>query len=163
MNAARTNQVQHQRYVNDLEAQRKQMEARLHAEMEGHQRFVATLQSQIQYHATRAQNLQVTVDSVQQQQATIDPQIYAELENLRAIKMSLETEKMSLEAECGSLHGRLGKQQEEQQQLQQKLTKNNMALEEAKTSVKKLSDKLNSLEKKNSTESGHFEVISFEA
>ena len=66
---------------------------------------------------------------------------------------------MSLEAECGSLHGKLGKQQEEQQQLQQKLTKKSHDLDEARTSLQKLSDKLTVAEKKNSSESGQYEVI----
>ena len=68
MNGARNTTVQSQRYVNELEAQKKQLEQRLHAEVEGHQRYVATLQSQIQYHATRAQGLQVSLENVQQQQ-----------------------------------------------------------------------------------------------
>ena len=71
MNGARNTTVQSQRYVNDLEAQRKQLEARLQGDNENHQRFIATLQGQIQYHATRAQNLQVSLDSVQQQQVRI--------------------------------------------------------------------------------------------
>ena len=68
LNGARNTTVQSQRYVNELDAQKKQLEARLHAEIENHQRYVATLQNQIQYHATRAQGLQVSLDNVQQQQ-----------------------------------------------------------------------------------------------
>ena len=68
MNGSRNTTVQSQRYVNDLEAQRKQLEARLHAEAENHKHYINTLQGQIQYHATRAQGLQVSLDSVQQQQ-----------------------------------------------------------------------------------------------
>ena len=68
MNGARNTTVQSQRYVNELEGQKKQLEQRLHSEVENHQRYVATLQSQIQYHATRAQGLQVSLENVQQQQ-----------------------------------------------------------------------------------------------
>ena len=71
MNGSRNTTVQSQRYVNDLEAQRKQLEARLHAEAENHKHYINTLQGQIQYHATRAQGLQVSLDSVQQQQVNI--------------------------------------------------------------------------------------------
>ena len=67
LNGSRNTTVQSQRYVNDLEAQRKQLEARLHAEAENHKHYINTLQGQIQYHATRAQGLQVSLDSVQQQ------------------------------------------------------------------------------------------------
>ena len=71
LNGSRNTTVQSQRYVNDLEAQRKQLEARLHAEAENHKHYINTLQGQIQYHATRAQGLQVSLDSVQQQQVNI--------------------------------------------------------------------------------------------
>merc|ERR1712192_31845 len=93
LNGSRNTTVQSQRYVNDLEAQRKQLEARLHAEAENHKHYINTLQGQIHYHATRAQGLQVSLDSVQQQQATIDPAILSELEGLRNLQMSLESEK----------------------------------------------------------------------
>ena len=79
LNGARNTTVQSQRYVNELEAQRKQLEARLHAEIEGHQRYVATLQGQIQYHATRAQGLQASLDNVQQQQVIKNPAPHIEL------------------------------------------------------------------------------------
>ena len=71
LNGSRNTIVQSQHYVNDLEAQRKQLEARLHAEAENHKHYINTLQGQIQYHATRAQGLQVSLDSVQQQQVNI--------------------------------------------------------------------------------------------
>ena len=121
--------------------------------MDNHQRYVQTLQNQIQYHTGRANNLQATLNSMQAPPPppAIDPAIFGELESLRALKMNLE-------AECGSLHGQLGKQQEEQQQLQQKLTKKSNDLEEAKNSLQKLGDKLSVAEKKNSSESGQYEV-----
>lgn len=158
LNTARSNQVQSQHYVNDLEGVKKQLEARLQMEAENHQRYVAGLQSQIQFHTTRNHQLQATLDNVQQQGPAIDPAMYAELEGLRAIKLDLENVKMNLEAECGSLHGRLSKQQEEHQQLLAKLNKKNNDLEEAKSSIKKLSDNLTNLEKKKSSDSGHLEV-----
>jgi len=159
LNGARNTTVQSQRYVNELEAQRKQLEARLHAEMEGHQRFTATLQGQIQYHATRAQGLQVSLDNVQQQQATIDPNVLAELEASRNVQMTLESEKMALESECGSLHSRLNSKAEECQQLQQNFNQKNSELEDAMTNLSKASENYATLEQKNSSESGHFEEL----
>ena len=44
MNGSRNTIVQSQHYVNDLEAQRKQLEARLHAEAENHKHYFKTLQ-----------------------------------------------------------------------------------------------------------------------
>ena len=44
MNGSRNTIVQSQHYVNDLEAQRKQLEARLHAEAENHKHYFNTLQ-----------------------------------------------------------------------------------------------------------------------
>ena len=48
----------------------------------------------------------------------MDPAIYSELETLRAIKESLEAEKHAYQANLNGLHGQLGQQQEEYQQLQ---------------------------------------------
>merc|ERR1711971_1320284 len=155
----RNTSVQSQRYVNDLEAQRKQLEARLHAEAENHKHYINTLQGQIQYHATRAQGLQVSLDSVQQQQATIYPAILSELEGLRNLQMSLESEKMGLESECGSLHGRLNSKTEECQQIQQTLGQKSIELEEALANLSKASETFASLEQKNSSDSGHFEEL----
>lgn len=129
-------------------------------EAEAHQRLVANLQSQVQFHTGRNHQLQAALDNVQQQPMA-DPALYAELEGLRAIKLDLENHKMNLEAECGSLHGRLSKQQDEHQQLLAKLNKKNNDLEEAKSSIKKLSDNLTNLEKKKSSDSGHLEVMHF--
>merc|ERR1712021_86526 len=159
LNGSRNTTVQSQRYVNDLEAQRKQLEARLHAEAENHKHYINTLQGQIQYHATRAQGLQVSLDSVQQQQATIDPAILSELEGLRNLQMSLESEKMGLESECGSLHGRLNSKTEECQQIQQTLGQKSIDLEEALANLGKASETFASLEQKNSSDSGHFEEL----
>jgi len=162
LNGSRNTTVQSQRYVNDLEAQRKQLEARLHAEAENHKHYINTLQGQIQYHATRAQGLQVSLDSVQQQvqqQATIDPAILSELEGLRNLQMSLESEKMGLESECGSLHGRLNSKTEECQQIQQTLGQKSIELEEALANLSKASETFASLEQKNSSDSGHFEEL----
>jgi len=159
LNGSRNTTVQSQRYVNDLEAQRKQLEARLHAEAENHKHYINTLQGQIQYHATRAQGLQVSLDSVQQQQATIDPAILSELEGLRNLQMGLESEKMGLESECGSLHGRLNSKTEECQQIQQTLGQKSIDLEEALANLGKASETFASLEQKNSSDSGHFEEL----
>lgn len=159
LNGSRNTTVQSQRYVNDLEAQRKQLEARLHAEAENHKHYINTLQGQIQYHATRAQGLQVSLDSVQQQQAAIDPAILSELEGLRNLQMSLESEKMGLESECGSLHGRLNSKTEECQQIQQTLGQKSIELEEALANLSKASETFASLEQKNSSDSGHFEEL----
>jgi len=159
LNGSRNTTVQSQRYVNDLEAQRKQLEARLHAEAENHKHYINTLQGQIQYHATRAQGLQVSLDSVQQQQAAIDPAILSELEGLRNLQMSLESEKMGLESECGSLHGRLNIKTEECQQIQQTLGQKSNELEEALANLNKASETFASLEQKNSSDSGHFEEL----
>ena len=46
LNGSRNTTVQSQRYVNDLEAQRKQLEARLHAEAENHKHYINTVQGQ---------------------------------------------------------------------------------------------------------------------
>jgi len=159
LNGARNTTVQSQRYVNELEGQKKQLEQRLHSEVENHQRYVATLQSQIQYHATRAQGLQVSLENVQQQQATIDPSILSELEGLRNLQMTLESEKMALDAECGSLHARLNSKTEECQQLQQSVNKKTSELDEAMTNLNKASENFATLEKKNSSDSGHFEEL----
>jgi len=151
LNGARNTTVQSQRYVNELEAQRKQLEARLHAEIEGHQRYVATLQGQIQYHATRAQGLQASLDNVQQQQAAIDPTVLAELEALRNIQMTLESEKIALESECGSLHSRLNSKTEECQKLQQNFNQKSGELDEAMTNLNKASENFATLEQNNSS------------
>ena len=68
LNNLKTAHVQTQRYVSDQESQRKHLEARLHAEMETHSRYVQTLQGQIQYHSSRAQSLQHSLDSLSAQQ-----------------------------------------------------------------------------------------------
>jgi len=151
LNGARNTTVQSQRYVNELEAQRKQLEARLHAEIEGHQRYVATLQGQIQYHATRAQGLQASLDNVQQQQAAIDPTVLAELEALRNIQMTLESEKIALESECGSLHSRLNSKTEECQKLQQNFNQKSGELDEAMTNLNKASENFATFEQNNSS------------
>ena len=129
----------------------------MQGEINNHQRSVVSLQSEVQYQVSRAQSFQATLETMQAQ-PQIDPGLYAELEALRALKMNLESEKINLEAECGSLHGRLGKQQEEARDLQQRFNKKNNDLEEAKNSIKKLNDKLTNLEKKNSSENGQVEV-----
>merc|ERR1711971_915306 len=159
LNGSRNTTVQSQRYVNDLEAQRKQLEAGLHSEAENHKHYINTLQGQIQYHATRAQGLQVSLDSVQQQQATIDPAMMSEIEGLRNLQISLESEKMGLESECGSLHGRLNSKTEECQQIQQTLGQKSIELEEALANLSKASETFASLEQKNSSDSGHFEEL----
>jgi len=151
LNGARNTTVQSQRYVNELEAQRKQLEARLHAEIEGHQRYVATLRGQVQYHATRAQGLQASLDNVQQQQAAIDPTVLAELEALRNIQMTLESEKIALESECGSLHSRLNSKTEECQKLQQNFNQKSGELDEAMTNLNKASENFATLEQNNSS------------
>ena len=46
LNGSRNTTVQSHRYVNDLEAQRKQLEARLHAEAENHKHYINTVQGQ---------------------------------------------------------------------------------------------------------------------
>ena len=159
---ARSNQVQSQRYINDLGAQKKTVETQLQHALEDRQRLGSHLQGQIDYHATNAQRLQATLENLQNQppaQPTIDPAIYGELENLRALRMSLE-------AENANLHGQMNKQKEDQQQLQQTLAKKNDELEETKTNLKssmdtnkKLSDQVTNLEHKNTADSGQFEVV----
>ena len=72
--------------------------------------------------------------------------------------MSLESEKMGLESECGSLHGRLNSKTEECQQIQQTLGQKSIDLEEALANLGKASETFASLEQKNSSDSGHFEV-----
>ena len=91
-------------------------------------------------------------------QAAIDPAILSELEGLRNLQMSLESEKMGLESECGSLHGRLNSKTEECQQIQQTLGQKSIELEEALANLGKASETFASLEQKNSSDSGHFEV-----
>ena len=82
----------------------------------------------------------------------------SELEGLRNLQMSLESEKMGLESECGSLHGRLNSKTEECQQIQQTLGQKSIELEEALANLSKASETFASLEQKNSSDSGHFEV-----
>ena len=72
--------------------------------------------------------------------------------------MTLESEKMALDAECGSLHARLNSKTEECQQLQQSVNKKTSELDEAMTNLNKASENFATLEKKNSSDSGHFEV-----
>ena len=48
LNGSRNTTVQSQRYVNDLEAQRKQLKARLHAEAENHKHYVNTANLSLQ-------------------------------------------------------------------------------------------------------------------
>jgi len=167
LNNLKTAHVQTQRYVSDQESQRKHLEARLHAEMETHSRYVQTLQGQIQYHSSRAQSLQHSLDSLSAQQVNqqIDPAIYNELETLRSIKMSLEAEKHNIEINMSSLHGQLNQQQEEFQQMQQKLSKKSNDLEDTKNSLKnaldrneQLTERLSGMEKKNHLDS-EFEEI----
>lgn len=144
--------------MNDLEVQRKHLEQRLQHEVENNRSIVATLQGQIQYHAQRAQGLQATLDSVQQQQAHVDPAIYNELESLRGIKTALE-------ADRSGLHGQLSQQQEEMTQLKQKLNKKASDLEDLRGSLKsamdsnqKMNEQLANLEKKSSSEKEQVEV-----
>lgn len=167
LNQLKTAHVQTQRYVSDQESQRKHLEARLHGEMENHQRYVQTLQNQIQYHSTRANGLQHSLDSLSAQQVNqqMDPAIYNELETLRSIKMSLEAEKHNFEINLNSLHGQLSQQQDEIQQVQQKLNKKSNDLEDTKNSLKsaldknqQLSERLSGMEKNNHLEN-EFEEI----
>ena len=144
--------------MNDLEVQRKHLEQRLQHEVDNNRSIVATLQGQIQYHAQRAQGLQATLDSVQQQQAHVDPAIYNELESLRALKTALE-------ANNNGLHGQLSQHQEEITQLQQKLSKKASDLEEARNSLKsamdsnnKMNEQLAGFEKKSTSEKEQVEV-----
>ena len=82
----------------------------------------------------------------------------SEIEGLRNHQMTLESEKMGLESECGSLHGRLNSKTEECQQIQQTLGQKSIELEEALANLSKASETFASLEQKNSSDSGHFEV-----
>ena len=68
MNSLKSAHVNSQKYLSEHESQRKHLEARLQHEMEGHQRYVQTLQGQIQYHSSRAQGLQHSLDSLSAQQ-----------------------------------------------------------------------------------------------
>ena len=88
----------------------------------------------------------------------IDPAIYNELETLRNIKLNLE-------AECNGLGNQLNSQNDEMNSLKMTLNQRNHEIEEMKSSLKgaldkskKLSDNLASMEKKNSSSSGQFEV-----
>ena len=69
---------------------------------------------------------------------------------------------MGLESECGSLHGRLNSKTEECQQIQQTLGQKSIELEEALANLSKASETFASLEQKNSSDSGHFEVCILE-
>ena len=68
LNSLKSAHVNSQKYLSEHESQRKHLEARLQHEMEGHQRYVQTLQGQIQYHSSRAQGLQHSLDSLSAQQ-----------------------------------------------------------------------------------------------
>ena len=88
----------------------------------------------------------------------MDPAIYNELETLRNIKLNLE-------AECNGLGNQLNSQNDEMNSLKMTLNQRNHEIEEMKSSLKgaldkskKLSDSLASMEKKNSSSSGQFEV-----
>ena len=67
LNTARSNQVQSQRYINDLGAQKKTVETQLQHALEDRQRLGSHLQGQIDYHATNAQRLQATLENLQNQ------------------------------------------------------------------------------------------------
>ena len=78
--------------------------------------------------------------------------------------MSLEAEKHNIEINMSSLHGQLNQQQEEFQQMQQKLSKKSNDLEDTKNSLKnaldrneQLTERLSGMEKKNHLDS-EFEV-----
>ena len=78
--------------------------------------------------------------------------------------MSLEAEKHNIEINMSSLHGQLNQQQEEFQQIQQKLSKKSNDLEDTKNSLKnaldrneQLTERLSGMEKKNHLDS-EFEV-----
>ena len=88
----------------------------------------------------------------------MDPTLYAELETLRSIKFTLESE-------MNGARNQIQTQAEEISKLQMTLTQRNSELDEVRSSLKgaldqnkKLSDNLNSMEKKNSSSSGQFEV-----
>ena len=88
----------------------------------------------------------------------MDPNVFGEIETLRGIKLNLENENYGF-------RNQIGTQQEEISKLQMTLTQRNSELDEVRSSLKgaldknkKLSDNLNSMEKKNSSSSGQFEV-----
>ena len=88
----------------------------------------------------------------------MDPQVLAELDSLRAMRINLENDNYGFRSQIGT-------QQEEISKLQMTLTQRNSELDEVRSSLKgaldknkKLSDNLNSMEKKNSSSSGQFEV-----
>merc|ERR1712223_2030099 len=166
LNSLKSAHVNSQKYLSEHESQRKHLEARLQHEMEGHQRYVQTLQGQIQYHSSRAQGLQHSLDSLSAQQQQFDPSIYNELETLRSIKMNLEAEKHAYETERSGYHVQCKQQQDEIQQLQQKLAKKANDCEDAKNNLKnavdknqQLTERLSISEQKNNTENDQTEEI----